>query len=120
MANWIFLTAIFAGAILLILKKMKPQQKRSNASQILENILFPDGNIQKRKVIETFNDITNNNYSEEEIVDFFLKEKGLQLLSINHDLSTSVKKYIRQDTLIDLNYFERVKFHKVFINYPLN
>jgi hypothetical protein len=103
MANWIFLTA-----------------KRSKASETLENILFPEGNIQKRKVIDAFNTITNEDYSNEEILDFFMKEKGLQLISINTDLPPSVKKYIRKDTLIDLNYFERVKFHEVFINYPRN
>jgi hypothetical protein len=103
MANWIFLTA-----------------KRSKASETLENILFPEGNIQKRKVIDAFNTITNETYSNEEILDFFMKEKGLQLISIDADLSSEVKKYIRKDTLIDLNYFERVKFHKTFINYPRN
>ena len=119
MANTIFLTAIFAGIVLLIKKRM-PQQKKDKASDILENVLFPEGNVHKRKVIEAFNKITNNNYSDEEILDFFMKEKGLQLISINVYLPSSVKKFIRKDTLIDLNYFERVKFHELFINYPLN
>jgi hypothetical protein len=103
MANWIFLTA-----------------KRSKAYETLENILFLGGETQKNKVIDEFNKITNTNYSNEEILDFFMKEKGLQLISIDADLSSEVKKYIRKDTLIDLNYFERVKFHQAFINYPRN
>jgi hypothetical protein len=77
MANWIFLTA-----------------KRSKASETLENILFPEGNIQKTKVIDAFNTITNENYSNEEILDFFMKEKGLQLISIDADLPSDVKNIL--------------------------
>jgi len=119
MANWIFLTAIIAGITVLIIRR-RLQPKRSDASLILEEILFPSGNTQKRKVIEAFGKITKQQYTDEEIIDFFLKEKGLQLFSINCELSPEVVKFVNKPTMIDLNYFERVKFHQTFINYPKN
>jgi len=118
MANLIFLTAIIAGTIFLIIKRIRPQQNRGKASEILENFFFPAGNIQKRKVVEAFSKITSQKFSDEEIIDFFLKEKGLQLIYTEQNISKSVVKYIQKPTMIDLNYFERVKFQEVFINYP--
>jgi hypothetical protein len=120
MANWIILTAIFAVTILIIRKLQILQPKTKSAYQILEEIFFPQGNAQKNKVINAFKKITNQNFSDDEIIDFFLKEKGLQMLAVSDEMKPSVIKYIRTDTLINLNYFERVKFQEVFINYPQN
>jgi len=119
MANWILLITIFAGTMLLLIKK-RLQIKRNAVSMKLEELLFPLGNAQKRKVIEAFGGITQHDYSDEEILDFFMKEKGLQLSYLNSDLSPAVIKFINKPTMIDLNFFERVKFHETFINYPKN
>ena len=120
MTYWIFITTAFAGTIYLFLMNTTLQIKRKKPSQVLEEILFPFGKAQKRKVIEAFKKVTPQKFSDEEIIDFFMKEKGLQMIPTNPDLSQSLVKYIRKDTLIDLNYFERVKFHETFINYPRN
>ena len=118
MAYWIFLIAVFVGTLFFFIKYSALQNKRIKPSEVLEKILFPSGNAQKKGVIEEFKKITSQNFSDDEIIDFFLKEKGLQLISINIDFSPSVKKFIFKPTMIDLNYFERVKFHEMFLNYP--
>jgi len=121
MADWIIYTTIFAVTLLSLIKIAVSQMaKRRKPSEILEDILFPQGNIQKRFVIDSFKKVTNQNFLDKEILDFFMKEKGLQMIYINSEIASNVKKYVKKPTLIDLNYFERVKFHEVFFNYPLN
>ena len=41
-------------------------------------------------------------------------------MSVTPDFSESLKKYLMKPTLVDLNYFEMVKFNETFINYPRN
>ena len=120
MAYWIINTAIFTRIIFLITRIIVPRVNTRRALETLDEILFPDGESQKNKVIETFKKITKQQFSEEEILDFFIKEKGIQLMSIDTDFSDSVKKYLMKPTLVELNYFEKVKFHETFINYPRN
>ena len=124
MAYWIFNTAIIAGIItgilFIIMKIVVPKMNKKRAVKALDEILFPNGNSQKNKVIAAFKKITQRQFSENEMLDFFIKEKGIQLMSINVDFSSSLKKYLMKPTLVELNYFEKVKFHETFINYPQN
>ena len=124
MAYWIINTAIIAGIstgiIFIIIGIAIPKINKKRATEAFEEILFPNGNFQKNKVIEAFKKITHRQFTEEEILDFFIKEKGIQLMSINADFSSLLKKYLLRPTLVELNYFEKVKFHETFINYPRN
>jgi len=120
MAYWIINTAIIAGIFLIIVKIVRPGLKKKRAAKTLEEIFFPNGESQKNKMILTFRKIIQRQFTEEEILDFFIKEKGIQLMSINTDFPTSLKKYLMRPTLIELNYFEKVKFHETFINYSRN
>ncbi|MDR2927784.1 MAG: hypothetical protein LBV41_06250 [Cytophagaceae bacterium] len=118
MANWIFITVIVGSIIFIIMKIAFPHIKREKANKILEEKLFPNGELQKNKVINAFRKLTTQQFSDEQIIDFFMKEKGLQMILIDEELPVSVAKYVRKPTMIDLNYFERIKFHETFINYP--
>ena len=124
MAYWVFNTAIIAGIItgilFIFMKIVVPNNDKKRAAKALEEILFPNGSSQKNKVIDTFKRIIQRQLTEEEIIDFFIKEKGIQLMSIDTDFSSSLKKYLMRPTLVELNYFEKVKFHEAFINYPRN
>ena len=124
MAYWIINTAIIAGIvtgiILIIIGIVIPKINKKRASETLIEILFPNGELQRKKVIDTFKKITQRQLNENELLDYFIKEKGIQLMSINADFSDSVKKYLMRPTLVELNYFEKVKFHEAFINYPRN
>ena len=120
MATWIINLAIIAGAFFVIVRFVLPGINKKRADKALNEILFPNGDSQKSKVIEAFKKITKRQFTNDEILDFFTKEKGMQLMSINPDFQESLKKYILKPTLVELNYFERVKFHETFINYPKN
>jgi len=124
MAYWIInttiITGIITGILFIIMKIVVPKNDKKRAIKALEKILFPNGESQKNKVVEVFKKITQRQFTEEEILDFFIKEKGIQFMSINTEFSSSLKKYLMRPTLVELNYFEKVKFHETFINYPRN
>ena len=120
MANWIINMAIIAGTFFFIVKFVLPSINKKRAAKALDEILFPNGEPQKNKVIESFKKITKQQFTNEEIIDYFIKEKGMQLMSITPDFSESLKKYLQLPTLVELNYFEMVKFNETFINYPRN
>ena len=124
MAYWIINTTIFmtiiTGILFIIIKIAVPKINKKRAYKALDKILFPNGNSQKNKVIDAFRKITQRKFTNEEILDFFIKEKGIQFMSIDPDFSSFLKKYLMIPTLVELNYFEKVKFHETFINYPRN
>ena len=124
MAYWIINSAIiagiFTGIFSIIIGIVIPKINKKRASETLSEILFPNGELQRKKVIDAFKKITQRQFKDDEILDFFIKEKGIQLMSIDADFSDSVKKYLMKPTLVELNYFEKVKFHETFINYPRN
>ena len=120
MSKGIILVFLIACSIVMI-KFIVQAILKCRAAAILNKILFPLGESQKRKVIATFNAITNSRFSPEEIVDYFIKTKGRQMFfSGDKKFSNSIKSYLNIPTIIDLDYFEQVKFHKIFINYPNN
>ncbi|PWD99168.1 hypothetical protein [Marinilabilia rubra] len=114
--------AIIVGAILPIAyisaKKIFPKLVRKKASKKLESILFPDGYWQKSEVLKTFRKFTSDRFSDEEILDYFFKIKGLQTIKINSGTNFWIRKYLFSPTTIKLNYFEQVKFYETFLNFP--
>jgi len=114
--------AIIVGLILPIayvsVKKIFPILVRKKASNRLESILFPEGYWQKSEVLKTFRKFTSDRFSDEEILDYFFKIKGLQTIKINSGTNFWIKKYLFSLTAIKLNYFEQVKFYETFLNYP--
>ena len=85
----------------------------------LNKSLFPLGEIQKKMVIKVFHNITAGKFTDEQAIDFFVKEKGLQLMSITPGTPLKIKYYLARPTSVKLTYFERVEFHKAFINYQV-
>ena len=83
----------------------------------LDKSFFPLGEVQKKMVIKVFHNITTNKYTDKQAIDYFIKEKGLQFMSINPGTPLKIKYYLARPTLVQLTYFERVEFHKTFINY---
>ena len=87
------------------------------AKVYLNNSLFPLGEVQKKTIIRVFHKITANKYTDKQAIDYFVKEKGLQFMSVTPGTPLKIKYYLAQPTLVQLTYFERVEFHKAFINY---
>ena len=114
----IILVSLIAG-FFLVNKFIIPAIIRRRAISFLENILFPQGEGQKDKVISVFNIITGNRFPREKALNYFVKTKGRQLFSLgNEEFSLCAKLYLKTRPAIDLTYFEKVKFHETFINYP--
>ncbi|GAO27964.1 hypothetical protein JCM15548_13 [Geofilum rubicundum JCM 15548] len=81
-------------------------------------VIFPEGEAQKQAVMKTFHGFTKERFSDDQIMDYFMKIKGLQNLSISSKTDFWVKKYLLSPTKIKLNYFEQVKFYELFMNFP--
>ncbi len=88
------------------------------ATKDLERHLFPNGEEQKQKVLETMGKITNSRFPESLMMDYFLKIKGLQIINMNDPVDFWTRKYLMTPTKMRLNYFEQVKFYETFLNYP--
>ena len=119
MLIWILLLVAFVAITgLMAYKFFMPDIVRKKAYSSLYKVLFPGGEEHKAAILKTFHDFTNNRFSDEEILDYFVKIKGLQSLSSTKKMGFWVKKHLMSPTEIKLNYFEQVKFYKLFINYP--
>ncbi|MGQ1890410.1 hypothetical protein ACT29H_08190 [Thermophagus sp. OGC60D27] len=117
------LVALFTGVASFLsyfaIRRFFPELARKQASKQLEEVLFPKGNRQKDEVLKAFREITEGRFSEEEMLDYFFKIKGLQTIEINSKTNFWLKKYLFSPTTIKLNYFEQVNFYKTFLNLPI-
>ncbi len=84
----------------------------------LEPILFSNSESQKEHIIYSMQKITNEKYSKEDLLDYFIKIKGLQVINFCDPVSFWTRKYLTSPTRLKLNYFEQVKFYEMFLNYP--
>ncbi len=103
---------------LVIVRKFYPEWVKKRAIKKLDSFLFPKGYRQKEEVLNTFKAFTGDRFSDDEILDYFFKIKGLQSVEINKKTNFWVKKYLFRPTTIKLNYFEQVKFYETFLNFP--
>lgn len=89
-----------------------------NASKELEKVLFPEGVSEKENVINSFKSITKGKYTNEMLLDYFMKIKGLQVINMYDPVDFWTRKYLMSPTKLKLNYFEQVKFYETFLNFP--
>ncbi len=109
---------IIAPLTFVIVRRYFPGMVKKQALKQLETLLFPKGHLQKVEVLKTFRGFTGDRFSDEEILDYFFKIKGLQTVNINTKTNFWVKRYLFSPTAIKLNYFEQVKFYETFLNFP--
>ncbi len=109
---------VAAPLAFVVVRKFYPRVVKKQAVKKLESILFPKGHVQKMEVLKTFRGFTGKRFSDEDILDYFLKIKGLQSVDINMKTNFWVKRYLFSPTVIKLNYFEQVKFYETFLNFP--
>jgi hypothetical protein len=102
----------------VLVRKFYPEVVKKHAVKKLECLLFPKGHWQKMEVLKTFRGFTSERFSDEEILDYFFKIKGLQSVNIKTQTNFWVKRYLFSPTVIKLNYFEQVKFYETFLNFP--
>ncbi|PRY91882.1 hypothetical protein BY457_12326 [Marinilabilia salmonicolor] len=114
------ITLLFVFAVIIpfgyfISRRKMPLIVRSKAVEILEDIVFPKGHQQKQEIVNTFHDITNHRFKDEEVLDYYFKMKGLCILGRNCHLNFWVKNYLLSPSLIKLNYFEQLRFFETFL-----
>jgi len=83
----------------------------------IENILFKSKEYNKSMVLDIIHELTSYRLSDEMIMDYFYKIKGIQVLN-NKPVDFWIKIYLATPTKIKLNYFEQVKFYETFLNFP--
>jgi len=81
-------------------------------------VLFPEGEEQKQEVIAGMRELTSNRFSKEDLLDYYLKIKGLQMLDLHTGGDANVRSFLMQPTKIRLTYRELVKFYELYLNYP--
>ncbi|GEM_PF-1419651 len=89
-----------------------------NASKHLEKVLFPNGTEEKSTILESLKKITKGKYTDDLLLDYFLKIKGLQVINMYDPVDFWTRKYLMSPTKLKLNYFEQVKFYETYLNYP--
>lgn len=89
-----------------------------SAAKELEKLLFPKGEKDKVSILSMLNKITKGKYSDDLLLDYFLKIKGLQVVNMYDPVSFLTRKYLMSPTKLKLNYFEQVRFYESFLNYP--
>lgn len=91
---------------------------RKRAISFLEKIYFSNGESQKQEILDKFNKITNHQYTDWELTDYFLKIKGLQNFNKEGQSNFWIKHFLKQKTAIKLSYYEQVRFFKTFRHFP--
>ncbi|MFW6042960.1 MAG: hypothetical protein ACOCPW_01245 [Marinilabiliaceae bacterium] len=115
----VLLLGVLAPAVYYSVRKAYPALVRKKATKQLEPLLFPNGNRQKSEIIKCCKELTDSRFSDEEILDYFMKMKGLQIVN-TRKANFWLKKYLFTPAPIKLNYFEQVKFYDLFLNFPEN
>ncbi len=87
------------------------------AKKNLEKRLFPEGESQKKEILSRMITLTKSKYTNELLLDYFIKIKGLQTISLLGPINFWTKKYLLSPTKVKLNYFEQVRFYEMFLNY---
>ncbi|MCW3806887.1 hypothetical protein [Plebeiibacterium marinum] len=116
-----FIIALVSGLTLTLGVAHKPILRliaEKRAIPKIEKILFGTPNFNKSVVLETIHEVTSKRLSDNLVLDYFYKIKGLQVLDINKPINFWLKIYLTSPTKVRLNYFEQVKFYETFLNYP--
>jgi len=113
--------AIIIGVVTTIVFTHKPILRliaEKRALPKIEGFLFAQKQQNKTQVLKDIHTLTNHRLSDEMVMDYFYKIKGLQVVNINQPTNFWVKMYLTTPTKVKLNYFEQVKFYETFLNYP--
>ena len=113
------LLGILAPVAYFAVRKVYPALVKKKATKQLESYLFPNGNQQKSEIIRYCKELTGSRFKDEEILDYFIKMKGLHIVN-PRKTNFWVKKYLLTPAPIKLNYFEQVRFYEMFLNFEEN
>lgn len=112
----IILVAIVVLAVVGRLVRRNISEKHT--IERLINILFPLGESQMNETLNDIDEMTQKRFKREEILDYYLKIKGLQIIDLHANSDGGIRRFLMKPTKIRLTYFEQVKFYEIYLNYP--
>ena len=118
MITIVSLVTVSCVVAFVVSKKVIKNIAQKKAIQRLSALLFPMGLDQKEAILGSIDALTHHRFGRDEIMDYYLKIKGLQAVNLNDPVDFWIRHYLLQPTRIRLNYFEQVKFYETFLNYP--
>lgn len=92
-------------------------RERTAMSELM-SVLFPEGASQREPVVQDLIKLTKGKYNRIQLLDYFLKIKGLHLVDLHTSSSRHVRMYLMSPTKIKLNYSELVQFYEKYLNLP--
>ncbi len=84
----------------------------------LSAVLFTEGDNHKERVVQEMMKLTRGKYNRIQLLDYYLKIKGLHFVDLHTSSSRHVRSYLMRPTKIKLNYSELVQFYEKYLNLP--
>ncbi len=109
---------MIVAMIYYIVHIVRRTYKEKKAIGELTDLLFPHGEEQEQSVIDKIMEITKNRFVREDILDYYLKIKGLHVVDLHTGCESNVREFLMQPTRIRLNYMELVRFYDEFFSFP--
>ncbi len=98
--------------------KFRMQERKRKTIDKFCAYLFPgdsDG-LMKDRVVKRMMALTGNRFTEDEVLDYYLKIKGLQMVDLNSFNDNDMRRFLMKPTKIRLQYRELVIFYEQFLN----
>ena len=114
----IVLMAALVLLVVLIVRKIYSQHKEQEAITKMCDLIFPEGQSQRESTIDDIVTLTKGRFNREDILDYYLKIKGLQILDLHANSDKYISNYLLEPTKIRLNYYEQVIFYERYLNLP--
>ncbi|MCF0189757.1 MAG: hypothetical protein HUJ96_00710 [Marinilabiliaceae bacterium] len=118
MLYYLFFVTSLVAPFLVALRFFLSYSQEKRAKEELVLLLFPKGEEQKEQLLGDMEVLTKGRYNRKQLLDYYLKIKGLQMVDLHTSADRPVRSYLMQPTKIRLNYFEQVQFYEKYLNYP--
>ena len=110
------------AAFLIINHKVKRRRvaRRIRTEESLCAYLFPGDKtgIQREELIADLHTLTGGRFTNEELLDYYLKIKGLQMVDLNTLNDDDIRKFLMEPMKVRLHYRELVSFYEKYLNQP--
>ncbi|WP_068474089.1 hypothetical protein [Saccharicrinis aurantiacus] len=104
------------GAIAFFYNPIIKLISEKKARPFIDNEIFSEGEFTRQEVLKSIHQITNHKYYDENVLDYFYKIKGNQIINMKKPVDFWVRTYLSSPTKIKLSYFEQIDFYKLFLN----
>lgn len=109
---------ILISASVTFYHSLKLSHRDRTSKEKLCEILFPQGEEQRNAILSEMEEFTQDKYSRNDLLDYYLKIKGLQIIDLHANGDVGIRHYLLQPTQVKFNFYEKVKFYEKYLNYP--